>query len=48
VAFGNLDFLAGQIVGKAWITILALPFIHWLRVRDDRINSQPAALSAKR
>ncbi len=49
VAFGNLDFLAGQIVGKAWITVLSLPFIHWMRSRDDRINSQPAVtLSPKR
>ena len=40
MAFGNLDFLAGQIVGKAWITVLSLPVIHWLRSRDDRSNSQ--------
>jgi queuosine precursor transporter len=40
VAFGNLDFLAGQIVGKAWITVLSLPFIHWFRNRDDKINPQ--------
>lgn len=39
-AFGNLNFLAGQIVGKAWITVLSLPFIHWIRSRDDRIDSQ--------
>jgi queuosine precursor transporter len=38
MAFGNLDFLAGQIVGKAWITVLSLPFIHWIRNRDDKIN----------
>ena len=38
MAFGNLDFLAGQIVGKAWITVLSLPFIHWIRSRDDKIN----------
>ena len=41
MAFGNLDFLAGQIVGKAWITVLSLPFIHWIRSRDDKIYSQP-------
>ena len=38
MAFGNLDFLAGQIVGKAWLTVLSLPFIHWLRSRDARIS----------
>ena len=31
LAFGSLDFLAGQIVGKIWMVRLALPFIHWLR-----------------
>jgi uncharacterized PurR-regulated membrane protein YhhQ (DUF165 family) len=41
VAFGNLDFLAGQIVGKAWITVLSLPFIHWIRSRDDKIDHPP-------
>ena len=40
MAFGNLDFLAGQIVGKAWITVLSLPLIHWIRSRDDKINPQ--------
>ena len=48
MAFGNLDFLPGQIVGKAWITVLSLPFIHWIRSRDDRIDSQSANLSHKR
>ena len=38
MAFGNLDFLAGQIVGKAWITVLSLPFIHWMRSRDGKVN----------
>jgi hypothetical protein len=27
LAFGSLDFLAGQIVGKAWMTLLALVLI---------------------
>ena len=40
MAFGNLDFLAGQIVGKAWITVLSLPLVHWIRSRDDKINPQ--------
>ena len=31
LAFGSLDFLAGQIVGKTWMVLLSLPFIHWLR-----------------
>jgi len=48
MAFGNLDFLAGQIVGKAWITVLSLPFIHWIRSRDDKIVSRSAIQSSKR
>jgi len=34
LAFGSLDFLAGQIVGKLWMVLLALPFIHWIRKRE--------------
>ena len=42
LAFGSLDFLGGQIIGKAWMVLLALPLIHWLRQRDARIGLQPA------
>jgi hypothetical protein len=34
LAFGSLDFLAGQIVGKLWMVVLSLPFIHWIRKRE--------------
>lgn len=27
LAFGSLDFIAGQVVGKAWMTLLAVPLI---------------------
>ena len=27
LAFGSLDFLLGQIVGKAWMVLLAIPFV---------------------
>lgn len=46
LAFGSLDFLAGQIVGKAWMVLLALPAIEWLRRRDDRLGLLPPAHSA--
>jgi len=36
LAFGSLDFLVGQIVGKAWMVVVSLPFIWWLRERDAR------------
>ncbi|MBX9700758.1 MAG: VUT family protein [Acetobacteraceae bacterium] len=42
VAFGSLDYLAGQVVGKAWMVLLALPLIHWLRQRDARLGLAPA------
>lgn len=31
LAFGNLDFLLGQIVGKSWAVLAALPLVHLLR-----------------
>jgi uncharacterized PurR-regulated membrane protein YhhQ (DUF165 family) len=36
LAFGSLDFLAGQVVGKTWMVLLSLPLIEWLRRRDMR------------
>lgn len=36
LAFGNFDYLAGQIVGKAWMVLLSLPVIRWLKRRDER------------
>ncbi len=41
LAFGNLDFLAGQIVGKAWMVVLSLPLIAMLRARDERLGIEP-------
>ena len=38
LAFGSLDFLLGQIIGKAWMVVLALPFIVLLRRRDERLG----------
>lgn len=40
LAFGNLDFLWGQVVGKAWMVLASIPFIYWIRYRE--------ALSARR
>lgn len=39
LAFGSLDFLAGQIVGKALMVLLTLPAIRWLRDRDRRLEN---------
>ncbi|WP_119461076.1 VUT family protein [Rhodospirillaceae bacterium SYSU D60014] len=42
VAFGSLEFLAGQVVGKLWMVIAALPLLVWLRERDRRVGLAPA------
>ena len=42
LAFGSLDFLAGQVVGKAWMVLLALPVMAWLKRRDQRLGLLPA------
>jgi queuosine precursor transporter len=42
LAFGSLDFLLGQIVGKAWMVLLSIPFVAWLRQRDHRLGIAPA------
>ena len=33
IAFGSQEFLAGQVVGKAWMTLLALPVLLVIRPR---------------
>lgn len=42
LAFGNLDYLLGQVVGKGWMVLLALPFIVWVR----RVDAHRAMVSA--
>ncbi|MDB5559589.1 MAG: beta-carotene 15,15-monooxygenase, partial [Enterovirga sp.] len=33
LAFGDLSFLPGQILGKFWMVLLTIPVVHWLRRR---------------
>lgn len=42
LAFGSLDFLWAQIIGKTWMVLLSLPVVAWLRARDDRLGIRPA------
>jgi uncharacterized PurR-regulated membrane protein YhhQ (DUF165 family) len=42
LAFGSLAYLPGQVIGKTWMVLLALPLIAWLRTRDERASLQPA------
>lgn len=36
LAFGSLDFISGQIIGKMWMVLLAIPVIHLLRNRQTK------------
>jgi queuosine precursor transporter len=38
LAFGSLEFLAGQIAGKAWMIVLSIPLMMWLKKRDERLG----------
>jgi queuosine precursor transporter len=38
LAFGSLNFLTGQVVGKALMVVLSIPFIVLLRRRDERLG----------
>ena len=41
LAFGSLDYIWGQIVGKAWMVLAALPVIHVLRRVEVRAVAEP-------
>ena len=42
LAFGSLNFLAGQIIGKFWALLVALPLIQLMRQNDQRRGLVPA------
>ncbi len=42
LAFGSLEFLIGQIIGKLWMLLLAIPFVVYMRRRDERIGLKAA------
>ena len=42
LAFGSLEFLTGQIIGKLWMVLLAIPFVGYMRRRDERIGLKAA------
>jgi queuosine precursor transporter len=41
LAFGSLEFLLGQIIGKAWMVLISVPCVAWLRRRDARLGMAP-------
>jgi len=42
LAYGSLEFLAGQIVGKTLVIVVSMPFVIWLSCRDERVGLAPA------
>jgi uncharacterized PurR-regulated membrane protein YhhQ (DUF165 family) len=42
IAFGDLSFLSGQVLGKLWMILLALPLVAWIRRSDERRGILPA------
>lgn len=38
LAFGSLDLLPGQILGKLWMVAAALPVLAWIRSRDRKLG----------
>ncbi len=41
IAFGSLELLEGQIIGKLWMTLLALPVVVGVRAWDRRCSLVP-------
>ena len=45
IAFGSLDFIEGQIIGKIWTTIFAVVVLlalrRWVVPRDSRLADEP-------
>jgi queuosine precursor transporter len=41
LAYGSLEFLAGQIVGKTLMIVVSMPFVMWLNSRDERLGLTP-------
>jgi len=36
LAFGDLHYLPGQVIGKGWAVLFAAPVVRWLRAHDIR------------
>lgn len=43
LAFGSLDFLAGQVVGKMWASVFAVPLIWGWRAAMNSVDSRSGA-----
>jgi hypothetical protein len=41
LAFGSLDYFAGQVIGKTWMVLFSIPLLVWIRKRDMRLGILP-------
>jgi uncharacterized PurR-regulated membrane protein YhhQ (DUF165 family) len=41
LAFGSLAFLEGQVIGKAWMTLVAIPVVYGIREWDKKRGIVP-------
>lgn len=48
LAFGSLDYLAGQVIGKLWLSLLAAPVLILLRSQTDRHTASDTTIADAR
>ena len=41
IAFGTLSLIQGQVIGKAWMTLVAIPIVHGIRELDRQREIAP-------
>jgi len=41
IAFGSLSLLQGQVIGKAWMTLVAIPVVYAIREWDRKRGLLP-------
>ncbi len=46
IAFGSLALLEGQVIGKAWMTLVAIPLIYGIREWDSKRGMMPPGVEA--
>lgn len=47
IAFGSLALLEGQVIGKAWMTLVAIPVIYGIREWDSKRGVMPHGMQSQ-
>ncbi|HEV2073792.1 MAG TPA: VUT family protein, partial [Thermomicrobiales bacterium] len=47
IAFGSLALLEGQVIGKAWMTLVAIPLIYGIREWDSKRGMMPTGVKVQ-